>query len=141
MRDPRNGDVEQLRLLGIFHFVAAGLSFVGVGFLFLHYVMMHAILASPAAWKNPNGGGPSPQQFFDIFKWFYLIFGMLAIAGGLGNLLSGLFIVKRKFRLFSMIMAAVNCIMVPFGTILGVFTLVVLLRDSVRKAYEPPSAA
>jgi hypothetical protein len=52
------------------------------------------------------------------------------------NLVSGLFIMRRKCRTFSMIVAGANCIQIPFGTVLGVFTLLVLLRDSVREAYE-----
>jgi len=31
--------------------------------------------------------------------------------------------------------ASLLCMMVPFGTVLGVFTLIVLSRDSVRRLY------
>jgi hypothetical protein len=37
-----------------------------------------------------------------------------------------------------MIMAGVNCAWFPFGTVLGVFTFIVLLRTSVRAMYEIP---
>jgi hypothetical protein len=121
--------------------VAAGLAFLGVGLLYVHYTAIHALLAEPAALKNPPGSGPPPGDFFGIFKWFYLMVGTLAIGGGFGNLLSGLLIVRRKLRIFSLIMAAVNCVMVPFGTVLGVFTMVVLLRPSVCEAYGAASPA
>lgn len=32
-------------------------------------------------------------------------------------------------------MAAILCMFIPFGTILGVFTLIVLSRESVRQLY------
>lgn len=137
MRDQRKIDSEHLRLLGIFHFVLAGLSAVGIGFLFLHYTMMHLVMANPGAWKDAKGNGPNPEQFFAIFKWFYLVFGSLIIAGGIANFLSGLFIRRRINRVFSLVVAGLDCAMFPFGTVLGVFTLVVLLRESVREAYEP----
>ncbi len=141
MRDQRKIDSDHLRLLGIFHFVLAGLSAVGIGFLFLHYTLMHLVMANPGAWKDAKGNGPNPEQFLAIFKWFYLVFGSMIIAGGVLILLSGLFIRRRINRVFSLVVAGLDCAMFPFGTALGVFTLVVLLRDSVRDAYEPARGA
>jgi len=136
MRDQRKIDADHLRLLAIFHFVVAGLALIGIGFLCLHYAFMNAIINNPEMWKNQKSGGPPPEQFFAIFKWFYLFFGGFLVLGGIGNLLSGLFIQRRKNRTFSLIIAGVNCIQMPFGTALGVFTFVTLLRDSVRETYE-----
>jgi hypothetical protein len=45
------------------------------------------------------------------------------------------FLLKRKFRMFSLVVAGLDCVQIPFGTVLGVFTLVILLRDSVRDSY------
>ena len=136
MRDQRKADADHLRLLAIFHFIVAGLAIVGLGFLFAHYAVMHAVIANPGMWKNQKGGGPPPEQFFALFKWFYLFFGAFLVAGGLGNLISGFFIRQKKNRIFSLVVAGINCVQFPFGTVLGVFTLVVLLRDSVREVYE-----
>ena len=138
VRDQRKADAEHLRLLAIFHFVVAGLAIVGIGFLLLHYVMMHEVISNPGLWKNQKGCGPPPEQFLSMFKWFYLFFAALLVAGGVANLISGIFIRKRINRVFSLIVAGINCLQFPFGTILGVFTFVVLLRDSVR---APTSAA
>lgn len=136
MRDQRKADADHLRLLAIFHFVLAGLAIVGLGFLLLHYAVMHTVITNPEMWKNQKGGGPPPEQFFVIFKWFYFFFGVVLIAGGLGNLISGLFIRQKKHWVFSLVVAGINCVQFPFGTVLGVFTFVVLLRDSVREIYE-----
>jgi len=136
VRDQRKTDMDQLRLLAIFHFVIAGLAIVGLGFLALHYVLMHSVMTNPAMWKNQKSGDPPPEQFFAMFKWFYLIFGVLLVAGGVGNLLSGLFLRKQVNRVFSLIVAGIDCVQFPFGTALGVFTFIVLLRDSVREIYE-----
>jgi hypothetical protein len=37
--------------------------------------------------------------------------------------------------MFSIVVAGVNCLQIPFGTALGVFTMMVLLRDTVRQSY------
>jgi len=34
------------------------------------------------------------------------------------------------------VMAAIECIFMPFGTVLGVFTIVVLARPSVKEMFE-----
>lgn len=136
LRDQRKTDADHLRLLAIFHFVIAGLAILGLGFLGLHYVLMHAIMSNPETWKPQKGAGPPPEQFFAMFKWFYLFCGALMVAGGVGNLLSGLFIRRQINRLFSLIVAGINCLQFPFGTALGVFTFIVLLRDSVLERYE-----
>lgn len=135
MRDQRKIDVDHLKLLTVFHFVLAGLSVVGLGFLFLHWAMMHAVLDSPDLWKNSKGA-PPPKEFFSFLKIFYVFAGSTALLSGAGNLISGLCLHRRVGRTFSIVVAAVNCLGFPFGTALGVFTLVVLFRDSVREVYE-----
>jgi hypothetical protein len=37
--------------------------------------------------------------------------------------------------MFSLVIAGVNCASFPLGTLLGVFTFIVLLRASVRSLY------
>ena len=135
-RDQRKVDAEHLRLLAIFHFVVSGLALVGLGFLLIHYAMMSMMFSNPEMWKSPAMAGPPPEKVFSIFKWFYLFMAVCLVAGGVGNLISGLFIRKRTNRVFSIIVAGINCIQFPFGTALGVFTFVVLLRDTVRQLYS-----
>ena len=136
LRDQRKVDADHLRLLAVFHFVFAGLAVVGIGFLALHFAIMHSLFANPEMWKNQKNAGPPPEVFFAVFRWFYLIFGVLLVVGLVANLLSGRFLLKKKFRTFSLIVAGINCIQIPFGSVLGVFTLIVLLRDSVRELYD-----
>jgi hypothetical protein len=136
MRDQRKADAEHLQLLAIFNFVVAGLAVLGLGFLLLHYTVMHALIDNPGMWKNQKASAPDPRQFFALFKWFYIFFGAVLVVGGIGNLLSGLFLRRRRNRLFSLVVAGLNFIQFPFGTVLGVFTFIVLMRDSVREVYE-----
>jgi hypothetical protein len=135
----RATDAEHLRLLAIFHFVVAALAILGIGFLFLHYFMMSTVFANPAAWKTQHNA-PNPADMMAVFKWFYAFFALLLVTGALGNLLSGFFLLSKKHRVFSLVVGGLNCLQFPFGTALGVFTLLVLLRDSVQEAYAEKSA-
>jgi hypothetical protein len=136
LRDQRKVDADHLRLLSIFHYVGAGLALFGLGFLAVHYLFFHAFLDNAELWKNQKGAVPPPKEFFAIFKWLYVIFGAWLVVSGVANVLSGAFISQRKNRTFSIIVAAMNCVHIPLGTVLGVFTIVVLLRPSVRDVYE-----
>jgi len=134
MRDQRKADAEHLRILSLCHFIMAGLTVAGLGLLFFHWFMMHQFLESPSAWGGaPNA--PSPREAWNVFRWFYLIFGTFTIVAGTANASSGWLIRNRRGRVFSLVVAGLNCMGLPFGTTLGVFTFVVLLRESVAELY------
>ncbi|MCA9080593.1 MAG: hypothetical protein KDA58_08535 [Planctomycetaceae bacterium] len=145
MRESRSADeqhkvdADQLNLLSVFHFVAAGLSVLGILFLILHYMMFQTMMNNPRMWKPPGGGpGPEmpPQEFLNLFVWFYVAMGFMFVIQGLLNVASGMFLRSRTNRAFSLVVAGINCLQVPLGTILGVFTIIVLMRGSVRDLYE-----
>jgi hypothetical protein len=132
-------DREHVKLLAIFHFVFAGLALLGVGFLCVYYAIMHTVFSNPEMWKSQQQAMP-PKAFLDAFIWFYLFMGVLLLTGLALNVLSGLFLWQKRNRLFSLIIGGPNCIQIPFGTALGVFTLLVLSRDSVRELYSGQTA-
>ena len=134
-RDQRKIDADHLKLLAIFHFVGAGLALLGILFLLAHFAMMHAVFANPKLWANQKDG-PPPAEFFAIFKWFYLVMGIWFLSSGILNVISGFCLRARKHRTFSLVVAGLNCVHMPLGTVLGVFTIIVLLRDSVRELYD-----
>jgi hypothetical protein len=75
-------------------------------------------------------------QFFG-----YLFIGLGSCAVLLGwtvgalTIFAGRCIATHRRRVFSLVMAGINCASFPLGTLLGVFTFVVLLRPSVKELY------
>ena len=47
----------------------------------------------------------------------------------------------RKHYWFAFIVSCIECLFVPFGTILGVFTIIVLSRQSVKTLFSIPVEA
>lgn len=133
-------DGEHVKLLAIFHFVFAGLAFVGIGFFGIHYAIMHTVFSNPEMWKSQPQTMP-PKAFLDAFVWFYLFMSVLLLTGLVLNVLSGFFLLQKRNRLFSLIIGGLNCLQIPFGTALGVFTILVLSRDSVRQLYAGETGA
>jgi hypothetical protein len=130
----RQRDDDHLRLLAVFHFVMGGLALLGPVFLFLHYTVMNRFLPFLQTVKVRDGA-TLPGDFLDSFVWFYVFMGVVCVVAGVLNVLSGVFLRRRRHRVFSLVVAGLNCLQIPFGTVLGVFTFVVLLRDSVRESY------
>jgi len=127
-------DNEHLRLLSIFHYVIGGLGILFAFFPVIHIVIGLYMVISPESLSSSEH--PPPE----FLGWLFLIMGgvffLLGQALAITIIISGRFINKRKNYLFSFIVACVMCLMVPFGTILGIFTIIVLSRDSVKNIYN-----
>lgn len=146
--DPHKVDIAHLNLLSVFHFVGAGFSFLGLGFLFLHYLFFRLVFVVPfkAAMSDPKmfqgtNAVPAPRPpswILDLFHWFYVLGALVLIGFAVVNVISALNLRARRNRNFSMVVAGLNCIHIPIGTVLGVFTLVVLSRPSVEELYRNP---
>jgi hypothetical protein len=130
----RQTDAEHLKLLSVFHFVGAGLAGVSLLLLYGHYSLFSQMLSGPMPGQQP-GGPPFPLDMFVWMRWIYVAWALMSVGMGLVNLASGLFMKTRSYRVFSIVVAALNCFYVPLGTTLGIFTIIVLVRDSVRETY------
>jgi hypothetical protein len=134
-----NKDAENLRILAISHYVVSALSILGIGFLVFHYSVMRMIFDNPQFWNSAKQTFPfNPAEFFHIFQWFYLVASVFMVIGGILTLISGRFIHRRVNRTFSIIIAGLNCLHFPLGIILGIFTILVLTKDSVTRLYSQP---
>ena len=78
---------------------------------------------------------------FDVYKGetFVIMGGSFFLIGqaiSICIIVSGRYINQTKGYMFSFITACMMCISFPFGTALGIFTIIVLSRDSVKKRYD-----
>jgi hypothetical protein len=128
----RSEDLQHLRLLSIFHYVVAGIAGL-MGFLPILHLGMGIMLVTGSF---PQGRGQPPPPFMG---WFFIF-----IAGGMMLMfwtaavciaLAGWKLSQRRAYLFCLIVAFAECLIQPFGTVLGVFTIVVLFRKSVKELF------
>lgn len=132
--DPTPQDAEHLRLLSIFHYVVAGLAFLFGCFPIIHLVIGILIVANPGAFQDGRGQGPPA-----FMGWFFVLFAGAMILGAwtLASCLlaAGRCLSRRTRHTFCFAVACISCVFMPFGTALGVFTIIVLLRPSVKDAF------
>ena len=103
----------------------------------LHYTLMKQVFGNPEFWAKMKDKPPfDPVAFFGIFEWVYLAGALFFIASAVLTWLSGRWIQQRKGRIFSIVVAALNCLHFPLGMALGICTLIVLNRESVMRLYE-----
>lgn len=132
---------DYLRLLSIFHYVVAGVAGLASLLPVVYMGVGVAILGSAS-----HGTPPDP-----VGRAIVLIF--VTVAGGLlvGALamtvciaLAGRYLAGHSHYTFCLVMAAAECVFMPFGTVLGVLTLIVLLQQPTKELFgeaEVPAVA
>lgn len=124
---------EHLQILSVFHYVVAGLA---AAFSFLpvfHLAIGIAILTG--AFKSGHEEGA--LQVMGCFLAALAIFIILAgLTFALLVALSGRYLATRRHYTYCLVMGGVECIFSPFGTVLGVLTLIALTRPGVSERFE-----
>lgn len=132
-RDPYSRDEEHLRILSIIYYIFGGLGVVG-GLLPLLYVVLGVVFLAGGI-STPNGDGPPPE-----IGWLFIAIGgglsSLIISSAVCTLFAGYNLSRNKRYLFCFVIACICCASIPLGTILGVFTIVVLARPSVKQLFD-----
>lgn len=128
-----NSDRQYLDLLSFFNYVLGGIH------LFLVLVSLSYFFQ---AWQIVSLSGSEPDRYAVPFSLSGLLlsYGLILLVVGLAyallTLASGQCLKRRKGYGFSFTIACLQCVSVPFGTILGIVTINILLRDSVRALYQ-----
>jgi len=127
-------DDEHLRLLSIFHYIVGGLAAL-FSFFPLIYAVFGAFMLYASAHPQMQQGEPPPPFLGWIFIgmgcFFFLVGETLATC----IVLAGRFIAQRRRYWFVFVTACVQCLFFPFGIILGVFTIIVLSRTSIKQLF------
>jgi hypothetical protein len=129
-------DEEHLRLLSIGYFVSGG-TFAFIAFFPLIYVVMGVLIARMGDAMPRHSAGPSPA----MIGWFLAAIGIV-VAVGLGavgalQLWAGQLLRRRRGRTACLAIAGLSCLFIPWGTVLGVFSFLVLQRASVVGVFTP----
>jgi hypothetical protein len=130
-----NQDQEHLRLLSIFHYAVGGLTALAACFPCIH-LFLGIALVSGAFPVQPGDQAPPP-----IVGWMFIsIASVLILAGwtlAIAIFVAGRFLARRTHYMYCFVVAAIECLFMPLGTILGVFTIIVLVRPSVKALFQP----
>jgi hypothetical protein len=127
-----SNDEEHLRLLSICHYVSGALTAFFSCVPLIHVAIGLGVFLGTSGDASSNAPPP----------WFGLIFvvlgGAFVLAGwtlAIAKFVAGRSLARRRRRSFCVVVACVCCVLPPIGTVLGVFTLIVLNRPSVKALF------
>jgi len=138
-------DREHLRLLALFHYVSAGVTLafasmliVMVGIMSIAFATMPGNPAAPCTDRSLNPSCPpgAAQPPLGFILAFFGFFALIAITFGVLEIISGRCMAKQKRRVLSLIVAIPGLLFIPYGTMLSIFTLLVLERPSIKALYQ-----
>jgi hypothetical protein len=128
----RAQDEEHLRILSILYYVLGGLQLLA-GLVPLIWVVIGIALVAAGASDASGGAPPAVMGFF-----FIVIAGgisLLILALAACKFFTGYSLGQRKNYMFCFVIACLTCMWMPLGTLLGVFTIVVLMRPGVKEMF------
>ena len=132
-------DQEQLRLLTLFHYITAGVTVVFGSIPLIHVAVGVAFLVLPEIFPSPpssKGGGP-PREIGFLFAGL----GGLFVAAGwtlaLLHFLTARYLAQRRNYWFCLVVSGLSSLACTFSNaIVGIATIVILSRDSVRALFS-----
>jgi hypothetical protein len=151
---------ERLRVLMIGFYVRGGMM-VAFGCFFLIYVafFLGFSFMPESAWTQPRAPNPAAVPFtwptstphpatesappIIIFRIMACLFGaMTLLVWTIGCLTAyaGRCIQKRRRKLLIYVMAGLNCMFLPYGTVLGVFTFIILGSPAATREFNQTPA-
>lgn len=127
-------DATQLNLLSVFHNLVAALWVV---------VALFPIVYFGTGVEIVEGRFAGVAELSESFGWTVILWSVasvvLSLAMAVLTFIAGWRLTQRRARAFCITIAAINCFFFPFGTVLGILTIVVLKRPDVREAFRTRS--
>ncbi|MDD2519913.1 MAG: hypothetical protein PHR34_03095 [Kiritimatiellae bacterium] len=131
-----NETEKQLDLLGLFHFILGGLTA-----LFACLPLIHVGVGAALLLGTFDSGEAAPR----FVGWIFVLMGSLFVLGGwalaAAMIAAGRMLRRRKSRTACQVIAALECLLMPLGTLLGVFTLMALSQDRAQELFDAPPPA
>jgi len=131
-------DEEHLKLLSLFHYIKGAIT-LAFSFLAIIYLLFLSVLFDSIGTLQHQPlyhRADFPFDLFSTIMFFVWVIMLLVVVFGILQIVSGYYLKQKKHRLFSFIVGVFQLIEIPYGTILGIMTIIVLSRNSVEQQYQ-----
>ena len=146
---------ERLRLLALGFYIKGAVGAFFISFLLIHFFVLLGFSFLPEkSWNPPPKPAntiesvsvtpsPTPRPVNQappvvMFRIFAAVIGLIILLGwtfGALTIYAGRCVQKRIHRTFVLVMAALNCPLIPWGTLLGVATFIVMQSPAGQREF------
>ncbi len=132
-----NDDLQHLKLLSVFHYVVAGFASLFALIPVIHVVIGIALVNGRLA--------PAGDADVRMIGWALIAFASCWILGGLAFAicvaLAGRNLGRKTRYTFCLVVAAIECVFMPFGTVLGILTILLLSKAPMKALFGEAAPA
>lgn len=129
--------VHDLKLLAIGYYIQGGLFAAYTLLATLYFCFLGAVFSNlPSA-----NGNNLPPAAIHVLAGIFGVIVLLGLAYAVLQFLAAYWLTRRRARVYTLVIAALNCFCVPYGTVLGIFTFLVLQRPSAKQLFSGSLAA
>jgi len=122
---------QNLNLLSTFHYIMGALTALFACIPIIHLVVGIAMFAG-----GFNGGGIAPRNIAFIFIILAAVIILVGWVFAILIIICGSKLKQRRSYNYCLVIAFMECLIVPIGTVLGIFSIVTLTRDSVKQLFS-----
>ncbi len=134
---------QYLKVLSVFHYVVGGIAGLFACFPIFHLLLGLSMLVMSLV-PGTELSSDAPFSFLPfavvglMFVMIPTVIILLGWAFAASEVIAGVYLNKRRRYMFCLVMAGVECMFMPFGTVLGVFTIITLLQPTVKEMFQEP---
>ena len=124
-----------LKLLSIGYYIQGGIAVFYALIMFCYLIFMGAIFAAILNSQPASQQNQIPPGLLPLIGTIVTAFALLGFAGAACLLYAGYALRRNRHRTFILVMAVLNCLAIPYGTVLGIFTFMVLQRPVAKQMF------
>jgi hypothetical protein len=124
---------DKTRLIGIFYIVFGAMGILGLPVIYLQQRMMNMVFANMG--EIGAEAEPIMDLFHDLMEILMPVLVILIIAHIVFNVLVGICFIKHKAYYTCLVTSIFTCLVFPIGTVLGVFALMALIDEDIKKLF------
>lgn len=125
-----------LRLLSIGYYIQAGIAAFYTLMLLGYSAFLSTLLVNLGRISQQTNQQPIPAAVLSILSIVLAVIIGIACAYTACLFIAGFWLRRLRNLLFIQIIAALNCLAIPYGTVLGIFTFMVLQRPSTKQLFS-----
>jgi hypothetical protein len=131
---------KHIQLVGILNLVYRGLGIIGAVILLVMGAWFNHFIRSIIEYESASSYDVPPQFVFDLVSVAILVIALTVFVVSIAGVIGAIGVLQRKEwgRIVLLVVSFFNLLHVPIGTVLGIYSIWVLMKDETVRLFKPP---